>query len=56
MKPANISLDSLNWSHFDEDRWIIASIITVIVCIGMYYGLQFIGIPEMPVKVLNTNC
>ncbi len=52
MKPANISLDSLNWSHFDEDRWIVASIITVIVCIGMYYGLQFIGIPEMPEKVI----
>lgn len=52
MKLTNFTLDSLNWSHFDEDRWIVSSIITVIVCIITFFGLRSIHIPETPEKVI----
>ncbi|MBD3289477.1 hypothetical protein GF337_11795 [candidate division KSB1 bacterium] len=52
MKISEFTLDSLNWSQFDEDRWIASSIITVIVCIITFFGLRSIQIPETPEKVI----
>ncbi len=42
---------TISWDRFDEDRWIAASIISLIVLVLAFFILRTIKIPENPKKV-----
>jgi hypothetical protein len=46
---------TIGWDRFDEDRWIAASIVSLIVILMAFFILRSIRIPENPKKVTITE-
>jgi len=52
MKMSNFKFNTAEWDRLDEDRWISASLTTILILVFTFFVMHNLKIPENPEKVI----